>query len=282
MKYKMVCIDMDGTLLNSKKKVTKYTKDILKKVHDEKGIHIVITTGRIYNNAAYYSNLLGVKSAVISGNGAYIKEGCSEKIIYKEILSTEQCKEILDLCSKFGVMPQIYTTDHIYIYSRVYWLLSYILMGRKAPENYKVTLKNIRKEHQWYKVIEDNADDIIKALIINLDENKLNRIQQVIKEKLNLEVHKSSKYSLEINSNGIDKGNGVKKLGEYYGIKKEEIICIGDNDNDISMIKYAGLGVAMKNGSENIKEVADYITDSNDEGGVAKVVEKFILENKES
>ena len=282
MKYKMVCIDMDGTLLNSKKKITQNTKDILKKVYDEKGVHVVITTGRIYNNAIYYSNLLGIKSAVISGNGAYIKEEYCEKEIYKETLSSKQCKEILEVCSEFGVMPQIYTINHIYIYSKVYWMLSYILMGINVPDNYKVILKNVRKKEQWYKVIEDLSGDIIKVLIINLDENKLNKIQKVIKEKLNLEVHKSSKYSLEINGEGVDKGNGVRVLGEYYGVKREEIICIGDNNNDISMIKYAGLGVAMKNGSDQAKEVADYVTDSNDEDGVAKVIEKFILETKES
>lgn len=281
MNYRMVCIDMDGTLLNSKKKISKYTQEVLKKVHDDKGVHIVITTGRIYNNAAYYSNLLGVKSAVISGNGAYIKEDVSGKVIHKKTLSTKQCKEVLEICKRYGVVPQFYTPSHIYIYSRVYWFLSYMLMGRQVPLNYKVTLKNIRKNEALNKVIEENEGEIVKALLINLNEKKLNKIQRIIKEELDLEVHKSSRYSLEINTKGVNKGKGVLKLGEHYGIRKEEIVCIGDNDNDISMIKCAGLGIAMKNGSDKAKENADYVTDTNDEDGVAKVIEKFILYPKE-
>ena len=273
----MICVDMDGTLLNSKKKVTRRTRDILQKAYYEKGVHIVITTGRIYNNAAYYSNLLGVKSAVISGNGAYIKEEYTEKLIHKETIQAKQCKEIFQVCSQFGVVPQLYTPTHIYIYSRIYWLLSYVLMGKRVPRNYKVILRNIRKKESWSKVIEENGEDIIKVLIINLDKNKLNKIQKVLSENLNLEAHKSSKYSLEINTKGVSKGSGVEKLGEYYGIKREEIICIGDNDNDISMIKYAGLGIAMKNGSDEVKRISNYVTDSNDEEGVAKAVEKFIF-----
>lgn len=92
-----------------------------------------------------------------------------------------------------------------------------------------------------------------------------------------IEVVSSYENNFEIMTNGVSKGRGVEILAAYYNIKPEEIICIGDNENDLSMIKFAALGVAMGNAPSSIKEQADYVTDTNDNDGVAKVIEKFIL-----
>ena len=85
----------------------------------------------------------------------------------------------------------------------------------------------------------------------------------------------SGSRSVEINNRGVSKGRGVKALADYYGFKREEIVCIGDNENDISMIEYAGLGVAMGNAIDEVKELADYITDTNKKNGVAKAIKKI-------
>ena len=90
MGYKMICIDMDGTLLGKGKRISKESKDVIEKVH-KKGVEIVVTTGRIYNNAAYYSHLLGVESPVIAANGAIVREKHTNKIIYENTIRTEQC-----------------------------------------------------------------------------------------------------------------------------------------------------------------------------------------------
>ena len=98
-------------------------------------------------------------------------------------------------------------------------------------------------------------------------------------KKGNYEITQSGRYALEVNNKGVSKGRAVKALAEEYKIKREEIICIGDNENDLSMITYAGLGVAMGNAIDSLKEKADYITESNDKNGVAKVIYEFVLKN---
>lgn len=94
---------------------------------------------------------------------------------------------------------------------------------------------------------------------------------------MNCEAHKSLSNMLDVMNKGVTKGNAIKNLAQSLGVKQEEIIAIGDNENDISMIKYAGLGVAMGNAEEKVKEVSNFITDTNDNHGVAKVIQQFML-----
>ena len=123
-----------------------------------------------------------------------------------------------------------------------------------------------------------DEEDIVKVMMIDpqekLDE-AIKKLPKYLYDKYS--VFKSAPYFLEFTNKEVDKGKGLKKLGEYLGIKQEEMIACGDAGNDISMIKYAGLGVAMKNATDDVKEVSDYITLSNDEDGIAHIVNKFIL-----
>lgn len=274
--YKMVCIDMDGTLLNKRKRISERDKIALKKAHDEKNVHIVITTGRLYKDASYYANLLGVKSAVISGNGAFIKDELNNKLIGKNTLSREEFEHILKACEKFNIQPNLYTTDSIYIYSKIYTLVEKFLM-LKRPKEFKTKILNIKNKNMWSHIIKQNENHIIKGLILDFNKKKLRRFKEYLIQELSLEAHMSSKFTLEINSKNTNKAKGVSSLQKYYGIKREEIICIGDNENDIPMIEYAGLGVAMGNAKKEVKEKADFITYDNNNFGVANVINKHIL-----
>ena len=113
MKYKMVCIDMDGTLLGKKKKISEINKEIIKRAHD-KGVEIVVTTGRLYNNAAYFSKLLGVNSPVIAANGAIVIDQKTNEIIYERDIPKEQCLKIYDILTKYKLPFHFHTTKTIY------------------------------------------------------------------------------------------------------------------------------------------------------------------------
>ncbi|MGV2643844.1 HAD-IIB family hydrolase, partial [Clostridium perfringens] len=113
MDYKMVCIDMDGTLLGKGKKVSEESKKAIKEIHD-KGVEVVVTTGRIYNNAEYYSNLLGVESPVIAANGAIVREKYTNKVIYENPIQTEECIKLVDMLYKMKMYFHFYTLDSIY------------------------------------------------------------------------------------------------------------------------------------------------------------------------
>ena len=276
MKYKLVCIDIDGTLLNSRKMVTKKTKKVLKEAYD-KGVHIVITTGRIFNNAAYYSDLLGVKSVVIAANGGIIREKDEDKIIYIKELEKGKCEKILELAEKYNVGAHFHTPDKVF--TNNYWqnIITYAAMSFRKPENRKVKTNVIKTKDEWDKVFKEHSKDIVKCIIIEFNKKKKAKFREELSKISGLEIASSGFYNIEINKEGTSKGEAVKYLADYYGIKREEVIAVGDNENDLSMIKYAGFGVAMGNAIEEVKKEANYVTDTNNNDGVAKLVEKFIL-----
>lgn len=125
MAYRLVCIDVDGTLLNSKHKITPRTKDVLLKAHRQ-GVHIVISTGRMYTDAEYYSNLIGVKSPVIASNGAFIKEKDCDKVIFKDVLGEKLSLELLEIFRRHNTRPY-FCTPHKFYYGNIMFKFFHIL-----------------------------------------------------------------------------------------------------------------------------------------------------------
>ncbi|MFL0250749.1 Cof-type HAD-IIB family hydrolase [Clostridium neuense] len=280
MKYKLVCVDMDGTLLNSKKIVSDANNKAIRKAH-KLGVSIVITTGRIYENAAFYSKLIGIKSPVIASNGAIIKEKNTDKVIYKKPLAIENIKQIISICNKHKVKVNFNTQDSFICGSRfVYLLISrFFLKSMSLADDGKLNIEYVKDSHKLIEKAEQCYNDIIKCEIIHTNQRKISALKKELRELSNIEVVGSSKYNIEITAKFVSKGKAVEALANLYRIQRQEIITIGDSENDLSMIEYGGLGVAMGNASEEIKSKADYITDTNDNDGVAKVINKFILNN---
>jgi Cof subfamily protein (haloacid dehalogenase superfamily) len=278
--YKLVCVDMDGTLLNSKKKISNANKIALKKAYDL-GVHIVITTGRIYVNAAYYSNLIGVGSSVIAANGGIIRE--KDEFIYKCIMSRDVNTKILEICNKYKVNPRFHTFKDTYdgksFFDFMNIMFFYQLVFRIKIKDYKVTLHHIKSAKEWENVFKNEEKEIIKCDIIDSDAKKIQKIKEELKRIPSIQVLGAGIHSIEVTHESVSKGSAVKYLAERYKIKQEEIITIGDNENDMEMIEYGGLGIAMGNAIEMLKDKADYIAATNDEDGVAKVIEKFVLNN---
>ena len=274
--YKLICIDMDGTLLNSKKKISKETKKSLKAAHDM-GVQIVITTGRIYCNAAYYSDLIGVTSPVIAANGAIIREKDKEEPIYKVVIPEKVNLKILELCKEYKVFPNFQGSNDIYGGSGIISFLLYYFVYRTKSKKHKVKIHGINSREKWNTLLKLKKQDIIKCEIYDRHRTKINEIKKALQKLDELEVVSVGRNGIDITCKNVCKGTAVKALADYYKIKREEVIAIGDNDNDIEMIEYAVLGVAMGNSRNSIKDIADYVTATNDEDGVAKVINQFIL-----
>lgn len=275
MGYKMVCIDMDGTLLSKAKKISEESKEVIKKVH-EKGVEIVVTTGRIYNNAEYYSNLLGVKSPVIAANGAIVKSKIDSKIIYENPMNIEECIKLIDLLYEMKLLFHFYTADGIFCNNALTEIATKLYMTKQVGyESLKINYHVIKSKEKWKAFFKEHNNKITKCIVFSVSPEKIVKCKEKLKKLEGIVYFGAGKRSIEINNRGVSKGNAVKALGEKYGIKREEIICIGDNENDLSMIEYAGLGIAMGNAIDSVKEIADYITSSNDDNGVAKALRKF-------
>lgn len=277
MAYKLVCIDVDGTLLNSKHRITDRTKAVLQQAHRQ-GVHIVISTGRMYTDAEYYSNLIGVKSPVIASNGAFIKDKDTNKVIYQDVLGESLSLEVLALFRKHRIKPY-FCTPHKFYYGNVMFKFFYVASTLLGTRNNKLDMEYIFSWQQWQKILQKEKNNIVKCEIIYRNTELIRELRNEIQNIKQLEIVDSSRYNIEITRKGVSKGNAVAMLAAFYGLRREEVLTIGDSENDLSMIEYAGLGIAMENALDRVKQKADFVTSSNDNDGVAKAINRFILEN---
>jgi len=278
MAYKIICIDIDGTLLNTKHKITQRTKEIILQAH-KLGVHIVISTGRMYTDAEYYSKLIGVKSPVIASNGAYIKEKDNNHVIFKDVFGESLSLELLEIFRKHHIKPY-FCTPHKFYYGNIMFKIFYLATKILGVRSNKLDMEYVFSWNQWQEILHKEKDNIVKGEIIYRDVALIDELRKELKEFTQLEIVDSSRHNIEITRKGVSKGKAVAILASFYELKREEIITIGDSENDLSMIEYAGLGIAMGNASDMVKGKADYITDSNDNEGVANAINKFVLGNR--
>lgn len=276
MRYKLVAIDMDGTLLNSQDKVSDKTKDVLSKAI-EKGIYIVLSTGRIYKSALHYGEYIGLNSPIIACNGAIISSGDGEKIIYENPINDESFKEVIQLAEENNIYYHFYDIDTFYYKKNNEFKPYYSYY----EESLKMQGINLMGFMDPVSLINKKASKYYKIVLIENDSNKLIEFRKKLEENISgISVSKSWHNNIEVMNEGASKGMGLKYLIERLDIDSSQVVAIGDNENDISMFKVAGLAIAMKNGDDIIRKHANVITDTNDDDGVANAIEKYILNNK--
>lgn len=273
MKYKMIAMDMDGTLLTTDKKVSKYSKAVLQRASDM-GVKLVVCTGRIFKSAKSFAKIIGTKAPIVASNGAYIREKDRDEVIYSKPLKRNEIYKIIDISKEYDFCPQVFTSDTIFSEKLIHSAKSYTIWNESLLEKDRI---NIHITDDIYSIIDENLGGILKVFVVSNEEDKLLSFRKDLKSYGDFSIVSSFKNNAEIMSEGISKGNAVNILAEYFNIPKDEVVCFGDGENDISMIKYAGLGIAMNNAIDELKEIADYITDTNDNDGVAKAIEKFVL-----
>lgn len=272
-RYKMIVMDMDYTLLNKQKEVSPRNKEALAEAA-KRGVHLVVATGRIYSSARFYTRLLGINTPIIASNGAIIREDYTNNIMFQSILLDEVALEMIKLCKSKGLYCHLYSQDTVYTEKVVNISQKYTEWNQSLREEDRI---NVRVVESLEKTVEEERGKILKAVVVDDDEERLAGIRQGILSTGKVSVSQSLRDNLEVMNKGINKGNAIRILGEIYGIKREEIIAMGDNENDISMIEYAGMGIAMGNAVDALKEKADYITARYDEDGVAQTIEKLVL-----
>ncbi len=274
MSIKLICIDMDGTLLKDQQTVSNNNKEVIKEAVN-RGIHVAITTGRVYDCAKMYSKEIGLNTPIIASNGAFIG-GINGEIIYSNPLNIEELNKFYSVTKKYGLMSYLTTNFGIVSDEELPINHVYNVLNKKLPEDEKIRIEMFK---DIYVAVREFDGQILKGVCIEKKhKEKLLRARKELEAlNSNMEIVASWDDNFEVMQNGSSKGDAVKKLAEYFNIRREEVMCIGDSENDLSMIEYAGIGVAMGNAIEKVKLASDYVTDTNINDGVAKAIKKFVL-----
>lgn len=274
-KIKMIAFDLDGTLLTTDKRLTERTRKALEQAV-EKGIHIIPATGRPMSGIPQeIIDFPGIRY-IVSSNGARVLDMKNRDVLYEETLPVGKAAEILDIFEKYDTLREIYydgigyadidRLEQIEKYQKDPAMQRYICTTRRPVESTRVKFET-----------ENRGLDKIQALFVN-QEDKLEAWESIESQVGDVEVTGALSNNIEVNAKGIHKGAALQFLGELLGISMDEVITFGDGSNDIKMLEMAGTGVAMANSVQKVLDIADITAMSNDEDGVARIIEQYVLE----
>ncbi len=275
MMVRLIATDLDGTFVNDQKQLLAENIQAFTKCA-ERGIRIVPATGRsILGIPEEIRKLPGVRYAILI-NGAAVVDLETEEVISTCHMSAETAMKIMELArdSEDDIMCDAFVDGIGYAREECY----------NNVEHYVSTSALAELVHKTRRPVADNIEyvrncgaDVEKINMFFMNPEARARMRERLAEIPEIVVSSSISNNLEINAVGADKGSALLRLAEHLGIPREETMAFGDGENDIAMIRAAGFGVAMENGEENVKAVADHITVTNNEAGVAVAIRQFVL-----
>ncbi|MGZ1821378.1 Cof-type HAD-IIB family hydrolase [Staphylococcus argenteus] len=287
---KLIATDMDGTLLNAAHEISQPNIDAIKYAQ-EQGITVVIATGRAFYEAQAPVADTDLVVPYICLNGAEVRDE-TFNVISTSHLNKSLVHKITKVLKDADIYYQVYTSRAIYTEDPQRDLEIYIDIAERAGQHANVerirngiqrridngTLKVVDN----YDAIEDIPGELImKILAFDADLEKIDKASKILAESPNLAVSSSSRGNIEITHSDAQKGIALETIAERLGIEMKDVMAIGDNLNDVSMLAKAGYPVAMENGANEVKEIAKYITDTNENSGVGKAIMKLLREQQD-
>lgn len=275
---KAIVLDIDGTLLNSNHTVSEKTKEKIVEIQ-KKGIKVLLASGRPTQGMWKFVEQLELdkyKGFLVSYNGAVVTDCRTKKEIYKKTMDKEIAKKVLIHAKSLDLITTIYYKDYLVVEDVYKCDIKFPL-----DENFNILKHESRGNNlllKEVKKLEDFLDFNPTKILISstpsiLQENH-KELARPFQNKLNYMF--TAPFFFEFTDLGVDKATALEEALPKYGIKKENIMAFGDGQNDKSMIEYAGIGVAMGNAITELKDVADYVTLTNDEDGIVFGIDKFI------
>lgn len=272
-RIRMVGIDLDGTLLTGKKNLLPYTEEVLRRTI-EKGIEVVIATGRpSFGIPEELKKMPGIRYAV-AVNGAKVLELKTDRILQEDLLSREKAREMLKIFREYQTVPEVYTRGRGYVNRDE---LERLLEYYDNPDIVPYLLQTRGLADDICELLEECGNGVEKVQAIFKDEKEWLEARARIEAIPGVKPVSSLGRNIEVGRADVNKAKGLKWLGEHLKIREEEMMTLGDGDNDLEMIRMAGIGVAMGNAVGVLKEAADYVTLDNEEEGAAKAIERFAL-----
>lgn len=266
MSYKVLVLDIDGTVTNSNKKVTPKTKEAIMKLQED-GIIVVVASGRPTYGVLPLAKELRLDEYggyILSFNGGKIINCTTKEVVFEKILPENYLGKLADLAKENDCEMMSYDGNCVITTNPIDPFIEIEAKINKLP------IKNIASFHKYDKIP-------VNKCIVTAEDEHLAEVEKLFVKEFGqeLSIFRSEPFFLEIMPKDIDKAFSLEKLLEYLNYKKEEMVACGDGFNDLSMIKFAGMGVAMENAQQVVKDAADFITKSNDEDGVAFAIEQL-------
>lgn len=262
---KLIASDLDDTLLNSKYQISKKDKNTIKRLK-AKGIYFTIATGRVTKSVEKFAKELGVEIPYIAFNGAKIVDPGTHKVIFSREIEKSRISKIIEYSEREGIHCNIYTDEKVLVKEETSWSEFYKTFAQEFPIEAVGSLQ-------------DYPFELTPKVILIGENKKLKKAyDDIIKlpyEDINIFFSKPN--FLEFTDKKATKGGGLKYIAEKLNIKREETAAIGDSFNDQSMIEFAGISAVVKNGREELKKLADYVSCSNDNSGFSDFVNKYVL-----
>ncbi|MGI6486063.1 MAG: HAD family phosphatase [Thermoanaerobacterales bacterium] len=282
--YKLIAIDIDGTLITSRYSISPRTLRALREAM-RAGIKVTIATGRFYMSSLRLAKKLPINAPLICNDGAQIVDVHSGDSIFYRPLQMDIARKVLDICADYSSLRvQIFMEDHK-VYVGRNFQLGQVIWYLKMKHHLRGFV-NYLKDFVFVPV--NNAGDFEKAkfamkglpakIVICGEPGEMRQLKKRLATLFgdNIFITTAIKNCVDILDGSVSKAKGLRVLAERYGFKRDEIIAIGDNINDLPMLEYAGLGVAMGNAPKPVKERADVVTAGNNEDGIAILLEKVL------
>lgn len=269
-KYKLIAFDMDGTLLNSEKKIKKESIEAIEKAFDA-GKEVILCTGRCIAELNDYIEQIPRLRYIVGVSGALVYDVQEDNEIYMQAISIEQVHEILKVAKTVDAMPHILTHESIVSRSD-FENMEHFDMKTYIPLFDKVATK-VGDIFRYYN---EHEMPVAKLNIYHVSPEERDKTKEKLKD-MELVMADAERTSVEISANGTTKGTGLAQLCKYLGITMDEVIAVGDADNDMDVLSKAGLSIAMGNANEKVKSICDVVVSDCDSNGCVEVIEKYLL-----
>ena len=269
--YKLIVSDIDATLINREFLIPDYNLEMIRRVR-EAGIEFMLCTGRLFGSARPYAKFLDLDTPLITSNGAVTMEWRDRKELFGTPMKPDTCAEVFRILDEIQMYYHFYSRDTFYSRKSLDEITGFRIMNEKLPEDERFPMI------QTDDPAADAARDPVYKISVRFSDPKDGeRFLRRFENRTDIAITSSFSDNYEISAPGVDKGAAVERYAQMKGIRPEEIISFGDNKNDIGMIRYAGVGVAVANAVEELKSAADYVTDTNENSGVGKALAEIVF-----
>ncbi|TWI56198.1 Cof-type HAD-IIB family hydrolase [Halalkalibacter nanhaiisediminis] len=268
MRYRLLALNVDGTILRANSKISRQTKDAIEYVKD-KGVYVTLATARPFPSAKKLAKTLKIDGCLITSDGAYVSSSLEEPVFVRRI-KEEKALQIVDILEQYHchvrVLHESYSIGNKV--SQVNNLIAKMTIGIGDPLFYPITFVDSVGEQL---IKEPIAPPKIQVQFFDPKE-QIKAMNQLEKRVRGINIISSAPGRFDFVHEGVSKARGLQALGQHLGIQANEMVAIGANDNDVDMISQVGLGVAMGNATQAVKNVADWLTRSNEQDGVSYMI----------